>query len=288
MRKSEILILLGCFFMISACKKNILSNTGTSVDFVNGGLSHFDDEAINYTGDTTVVNFTVALNPSSIKENLTINIGINDPARIAYNSTSTTLLYDSLPSAGYSLAVKSAVINSGSVSVNFSISFYHLNIDPRISYMLPVSITDAEGLAITDSLSTIYFHVNGNFLSASYDNTGTKTEYIGQDTSSVLDIITCPDFKFFAAISPAVSAIDYADLGAEGWQYLITVDSVTNTLVSVVPNSIILGPNGALPGSFVVDTATYNNAAGVFHFVTHYSDLDSNLRVVNETLTKQQ
>ena len=139
-------------------------------------------------------------------------------------------------------------------------------------------------------MSTIYFHVNGNFLSDSsgYSVSGTKTEYVGDSaTGSILDIIQSPDVKFFSAIEPQVSAVDYADLGAEGWQYLVTVDSITNTLISVAPNSIILGTNGALQGSFVIDTATYDAAAGVFHFATHYEDMEGNLRIVSETMTKQ-
>jgi hypothetical protein len=286
MRKSAILILAGCFFIVSACKKNILSNTGSSVEFVNGGLANFDEGAINYTADTTIINFSVLLSPSSIKESLTVNVGVNDAARVAYNSTSTSLIYDSMPDSCYTLSSQSGVISSGSISVNFSIKFYHLKIDPKISYMLPISITNAEGLAITDSTSTIYFHVKGNFLSDLFSNVGTKTEY-KQNTDTVMDVIQCPAVKLLAAIDPNVSALDYADLGAEGWQYIITVDSATQSLTSVAPNNIILGANGVQAGSFVIDTATYNATAGVFHFVTHYLDMQGNKRVVNETLTKQ-
>jgi len=289
MRKFLLLAILCGIVLNYSCKKSVASNTGTSISFEQGGLSNFDLSAINYTGDTTVVNFSVIMSPAAIKENATITLEINDAARVAYNSTSTSLLYDSLPDSCYSFAVQAVTINAGSVSVNFAITFYHLRINPKISYMLPVSITDAEGLAITDSLQTIYFHVNGNFLSASYNDVGTKTEYSGGSSlGTVMDVIQCPAVKFFSATAPSVSAVDYADLGPEGWEYLVTVDSLTNTLVSVVPNSNITGSNGVQPLSFVVDTATYNYTAGTFHFVTHYMDMSGNLRVVNETLTKQQ
>ncbi len=290
MRKPAVFSFLCFLCLMVSCKKNILDNTGSSVGFADGGLSNFNEAAISYNGDTTVVDFSVVLYPSTIKENLTVSIGINDAARVAYNNSGATLLYDSLPDSCYSLSMQSAVIKSGSISVLFSVSFYHYRINPQISYMLPVTITDAQGLAITDTINTIYFHVNGNFLSDStgYSIRGTKTEYIGDSTTgSILDIIQSPGVKFFAAIEPEVSAVDYADLGAEGWQYLVTVDPTADTLISVAPNSIILGTNGVLPGSFVMDTATYDAAAGVFHFASRYQDMQGNLRVVNETMTKQ-
>ncbi len=283
-----------CLFIFAAiinqsCKKSIASNTGTTVDFPRGGLSNFDLGEINFTSDTTVVLFQVELSPASISEDVTISAAVDDAERVAYNSTSTSLTYAALPDSCYSFSAPAVQIVSGSETGFFSITFYKSKINLAQSFMLPITITSAEGLAINDTMKTLYFHINGNFLTNNlYNDVGTKTEYSGpNNTDSIDDVITCPSEKYFFATGLNSVAIDYADLGTAGWQYLVTANP-TNGTVTVQPNNIIIvETGGVLDSSFGIDLQTYDPATNTFHFVTHYINDAGKLRIVDETLTKQ-
>ncbi len=175
---------------LSGCLKThdgFIDFTKTS-DFVilqNAGLANFSSVAFNRGSDT--VNLTVrvdlasATNPSS---STTVSIAL-DPSLIApYNSANPQPGYLVLPAANYKLLANSLTIPAGQHYAETTLQVYTKGLDPVLSYMLPVSITDASGKALSSNLNTIYFHTVGNPLAGVYTFTGKRWNAPNLDTST--------------------------------------------------------------------------------------------------------
>ena len=137
----------------------------------HGGLENFAKDAILTAGQTApiVVNFNANLaSVDPFGQDLTVTLGVDDAKRISYNASNTTQ-YSALPANTFTFASKTAVIKAGSRLANFTISFDPTKIDPTQNYMLPISITDAQGQTVSGNFGTIYFHMIGNPLAGAYN-----------------------------------------------------------------------------------------------------------------------
>jgi len=149
----------------------------------HGGLENFSKDAILTAGASGMITVNFNANLASVDpltQDLTVTLGVDDAKRTAYNSANTNQ-YVALPSTAYTFTTKTATIKAGSRLANFSISFDPSKIDPSQNLMLPISITDAQGQAISGNFGTIYFHMIGNPLAGVYTslfnrwNNGTGT-----------------------------------------------------------------------------------------------------------------
>jgi hypothetical protein len=128
---------------LSGCLKDSPSVDFTSVQTIieisppYAGLEYFDKAALT----------------------LTITMGIDDSSRVAYNKANKTI-YEALPDTGYSFPKLTGNIPAGARLDTFQIIFYPGKLDMTRSYMLPVSITDAQGKLISGNFHTIYYHTN--------------------------------------------------------------------------------------------------------------------------------
>jgi len=278
----------GCF------KDNIHNNHDGSafVGILGGGADSLSKSALNMAGpDSTTVYITVGVEtPYTLNRTITLTLNIDDSKRIAYNQTHFNQ-YDSLPDSLYVFTTRSVVLPAGSRSALLTFELYTGKANLKNNYMLPISITDAQGIAIDGVAGTIYYNQLGSPLAGEYTVTGTRTDYLGPVSAgnvyNVTDLSTL-GYKFAVTDSTNVVSIDYSDLGSAGWQYIVTFNPNGNA-VSLVPNSVILNQEtGCLEGSFIIDAQEYNPVTKTLHFKTEYSDLNNNSRVIEEYLTESR
>jgi hypothetical protein len=151
-------------------KETVFSNLQDHVDIVQSGLTNFSTSSIGFNnGDTNAVTLIINLasvNLPSAPVNVTIGV---DPTQIdAYNAANGTS-YVLLPTNLYSIGSTKLTIPAGQQFAQTTVSFYKdSTLDPSVSYMLPISVTDASGKLLTGNLNTIYYHIIGNPLAGKY------------------------------------------------------------------------------------------------------------------------
>jgi hypothetical protein len=153
---------------LSGCLKDSPSVDFTSVQTIieisppYAGLEYFDKAALTFDSGAVQSNHQFVVNiasPKTLSATLTITMGIDDSSRVAYNKANKTI-YEALPDTGYSFPKLTGNIPAGARLDTFQIIFYPGKLDMTRSYMLPVSITDAQGKLISGNFHTIYYHTN--------------------------------------------------------------------------------------------------------------------------------
>ncbi len=172
-------IIAGCFAMIigfSSCIKNKIpletdfSGLQDHVDIVKGGLTYYSSAGVIFAG-TDTVNMTLIVNLASVNlpsAPVKVTIGVDAAKIAAYNAANNTS-FQQVPEGSYNIASTVLTIPAGQQYAQTTISFYSDALDPSVSYMLPVSITDASGKALTANLNTAYYHIIGNPIAGTYE-----------------------------------------------------------------------------------------------------------------------
>lgn len=172
----------------------IENGNGTTI---NSGMQYFSGGALILSplddADTLHYNVNVA-GPSTPNKDITVTIGVNKDA-VLDNFKGDEIKYELMPDSIYDFIGTSATIKSGSRVAPLAIKLYPSKIDFTKSYMLPVVITDAQGLTISSNFGIIYFHIIGNPIAGSYswdfirydnqDGTGTPSGVSFADESTV-------------------------------------------------------------------------------------------------------
>ncbi len=145
------------------------SNLQDRVDIVNGGLTNFTAASIGFNkGDTTTVTLLINLASVNLPSSpVKVTIGLDAAKVNTYNAANGTN-YVLAPSTIYSIGSTTLTIPAGQQYAQTTVSFRKDSVDPAVSYMLPISITDASGKALTGNLNTIYYHIIGNPLAGNY------------------------------------------------------------------------------------------------------------------------
>lgn len=169
MKKLYIALLALNILSLSSCLKDSpavdFSTVGTIIEILpvnGGGLENFGGAELNFASTDAIDSAAIVLNiasPKPLNRRLTISMGVSDSLRIAYNSNNPDQ-YDAFPDSAYSFPVTSVTIAAGQRLDTLPVYFYPSKIDTTKSYMLPVSIKDAQGEIISGNFSTIYFHTN--------------------------------------------------------------------------------------------------------------------------------
>ena len=123
--------------------------------FVSSDTATFQFYA-NYAGLTSA--------PSDLK----VTIGVDDAKRTAYNTANNTK-FQPLVAGQYTIPSSITIPKGAQYSSLITVKLINKNIDPTVSYMLPVSITDASGVKLSSNLNTIYFNFIGNPIAAKYN-----------------------------------------------------------------------------------------------------------------------
>jgi len=267
------------------------SNLEDFVVFQNGGTVNFTAADIAAGGtapDTVSVNAIVTLASKNVSSTpLTVTVGLDDAQRLAYNAANGTN-YQPFPTNMYKIVNPTVTIPAGQNYAQVTVQVYARKVDPAISYLLPLTITDAAGKKLSGNLNTIYYHIIGNPLAGAYTTVGTRYNYggaIGYSCGSAIPggatTAISPSPKTASPVDSKTIAIDYANLGGSGYQYLIKIDPAN-------PNNAIVTSNSTLTGALTVNYCvhTYDPALKQFHILSWYNNGTAD-RIIDEVFTHQ-
>lgn len=257
----------------------------------DAGLANFGKASLNFSGDPHTQSFYVNLaSVYPMNKDLTLTLGVDQAALDAYNADpANTVKYELFPDSLYSFTQTSVTIKAGERVALVSVEFFPTNIDPSKSYMLPISITDAEGVNISGNFGTIYYHVIGNPLAGIWVDQAGSNRTLFATTIADGTIVGIADLEGLAKVMSPDDAtharIDFADLGTSGWQYVITYDQATGSF-AVDANETMAASITA--GSFkLLEPPTYDPATETIHIKSQYTNSVGSERLIEETLVLQ-
>ena len=182
-------ILLSNVLLLTSCIKNRndgavdFSQLAPIVQILEGGLQKFGSQALVFpsTDLSDDVFFHVNYAATTVAQvDIVVNLAVDDAALAAYNAEHPSATYVKMPAALYEFTQTRVTVKAGqSYSDAIKFTVHPSLADPTISYMLCISITDAQGIKISGNFGTIYFHIIGNPLAGNYDMTGTRYNYNG-------------------------------------------------------------------------------------------------------------
>lgn len=279
---SKYLILLAFLTAFFSCKKD--SNTVDTTPrfyFVKGGVGNFANNLILFpSADTITYNMVISSTYLPTKP-VTITISVEDTARQSYNAANATN-YQLMPSTAYSfqttiIASTESVYDTIPLKLNKQ---FLVNGD----YMLPVVITSISDFILDTAMRILYLHTSGSQLAGIYASNIFKTSYNGDAAdSSINDTASFTITKTMNPISATKSQLDYAELGSNGWKYILTFENGTFT---VEVNDVML--NSIQAGSFKVIKSDFDAVTKDIHIKSSYKNLSGDERIVEESLTLQK
>lgn len=273
--------------MYASCKKDSSVTFTPSLYFLNGDTSN--KSLILFPAEDSVIINVVVSSTYLLSKSAHIQIGVDDDARNAYNSYHNTS-YESMPANAYSFK-DTSTIYTASIFDTVTVTIYKSQLDLSKAYMLPISIVNSDGVAVTAGASTIYMHTVTNKLSGLYTAKGVKISYNGDASdSSVSSIDSFSIAKSLVPEDTVHSLLDYADLGSNGWQYVLSFSSDLDNPNS--PPVFTVGTNSVLQssieaGSFSILSSSYDDTSKAIHIKSTYKNTSGNQRIIDETLTLQ-
>ena len=124
----------------------------------------------------------------------TVTIGIDNSAIAAYNTANGTS-FQAFPANAYKIVSNTITIPGGLEHTGTTTVWIFQNkLDPTISYMLPVAITDAGGKGLSSNQNIIYYNIIGNPLAGNY-----KQDFYRWNVTGIgaADTTTAPNGGFF-------------------------------------------------------------------------------------------
>jgi len=171
---------------LSSCLKDkshyLNFDTGqTFVDFPKGGMSGFSAQAITEAppdsvngqpNDLEAITRQFAVNVAS--QNLptsptTVTLAVDTTLTAALNSSQSVVHYLTMPANAYKFTGTKVTIPAGQQYAITSVTFYKANLDPSLSYVLPIVIKDGGGKKISSNLNILYYHFIGNDFAGIYN-----------------------------------------------------------------------------------------------------------------------
>ena len=268
-----------------SCKKdpNTTVVATPSFYFLNGGITNLDKTALLFSSSDTLRYNIVISSTYYVSSNTLVTVAAADQSRIEYNASFGTD-YQQMPSGAYSFQ-DTITITPSSITDTITVTIYKHALTSDLSYMLPIQIVSAGNNDISPGSSVIYLHTFNSILSGIYSATGTKVMYNGDAADS--NINSVDSFALIKSLVPennSVSQLDYADLGANGWKYILGF-SIEDSAFFALPNDIIL--NSVQAGSFKVLASTFDSTTKNIYIKTSYKNSTGNERIVEESLTLQ-
>ena len=266
----------------ASCKKDSDSiDTTPNFYFVNGGSAGFGNNLILFpSADTLTFNMIISSTYLPSKE-VTVTLSVEDSARQSYNIANSTN-YQQMPANAYSFQT---TVTAGTASVYDTIPVkFNKQFLGGEDYMLPIVITSISQYKLDTSRRVLYLHTSGNKLAGIYASTIFKTSYTGDAASGTIsDTATTGLTKNLSPISSTQSQLDYAELGSNGWKYLLTyADGTFIVDVNDVAKSSVQS------GSFTIITSAFNPLTKDIYIKSSYKNLSGDERIVEESLTLQK
>ncbi|WP_299289616.1 DUF1735 domain-containing protein [uncultured Mucilaginibacter sp.] len=205
-------------------KPNVdFSNLGVNVDLVESGLTYFPADAITSTADTITKTFTVNISsPNTLSTDEVVTIGVDNSIITSYNATNTSVTYNAIPAAAFKLPTTSLTIKAGQRVGTFSVTIYKNQLDPALSYMLPIKIVSVSTGTISGNFGVHYYHIIGNDFAGSYK--WNFKRYNASDTTS-----TAPASQSFTGNPVTISPVSPTQIEVTSGYYYMAKYEVTFT-----------------------------------------------------------
>ena len=269
--------------IFTACKKNSSSvNLTPNFYFINGGVTDTANTLLLFSSSDTITYNLVISSTYFISKNVLVTIGVADEYRDSYNTTYNTN-YQPMPDGAYSFR-DTITATTSTLYDTIPVTVYKHALSADKQYMLPIHILDAGGYQIDTATSIIYLRTVNNILSGIYNSACTKIMYNGDATDSTLSSID--SFTIVKSLIPQPdnsSQLDYADLGANGWKYILGFSSDNNNAFFVLPNDVI--KNSVQANTFQVLAESFDSTTRKIYIKTSYKNSSGNQRIVEESLT---
>ncbi len=185
--------------MIGSCVKSAkdftdLSKTSDLVILTASGLGNFKASNILVnTSSPDTIKLTPRADLASANSNggpVTVTLGLDNTAITAYNAANGTN-FQPFPAGAFKFVSNTVTIPGGQQHYGTTTVWIFQNkLDPTVSYLLPVSITDGGGKSLSSNQNTIYYNVIGNPLAGNY-----KQDFYRWNTTGigVADTTTAPN-----------------------------------------------------------------------------------------------
>jgi Domain of unknown function (DUF1735) len=163
--------------MMESCVKSTkyftdLSKVSDFVLLMGAGTQNFKaSNLLVNTSSPDTLKLAVTADLASANSNggaVTVTLGLDNGAIAAYNAANGTN-FQPFPADAYKFASNTITIPGGLQHYGTTTVWIFQNkLDPSVSYILPVSITDGGGKSLTTNQNTIYYNVIGNPLAGNY------------------------------------------------------------------------------------------------------------------------
>jgi hypothetical protein len=284
-------LVTGMFLLLvslNSCLKN--RNVGATdfsqlqdhVVLMDAGLGSISASNVAFNADTATL--TIMANLTSVNpptSPVVVTIGV-DAAQIATYNASHNTAFIVLPASAYTLTTTTLTILSGQQYASTTISFYKSKVDPTLSYMLPISIKDASGKALSSNENTRFFNVIGNLIAGNY------MEHWRRWASS--DTTGTPSFDFsdpnvFSAESPTQVAVTSVENGALFHiSFTNTAGVLSNFNVTLDPSSYAIFGAATITQAPVILIA--DPVKGEYDFYFKYVNTGGATRTIVQNFTR--
>ncbi|HEY9046810.1 MAG TPA: DUF1735 domain-containing protein [Ohtaekwangia sp.] len=142
-------------------------NEGTNL---NAGLNYFNSQALTFpiTDDADTTSFAVTLQgPNTLGSDISVTAVVKMDAK-GDNYANDSIEYLPMPDDAYDFLVSTSTIKAGDRTGEFQIIFHPNKLDPTLSYILPVTATNASDLPLSSNYGIVYFHVIGNPIAGTF------------------------------------------------------------------------------------------------------------------------
>jgi hypothetical protein len=123
------------------------------------------------TEATAVVTRQFAVNiasPKPLSTDLTVTVGFDAAALTAYNASQNAVVFEALPADAFTIDKPTVVIPAGTRTQIVTVTIQKSKLDASKSYLLPISILDAQGQTINGNYHTKYYTAIGNDFAGVY------------------------------------------------------------------------------------------------------------------------
>jgi hypothetical protein len=175
--KLKVLFVASFLMMVTSCVKERagftdLTQTSDLVILNGAGTGNFKPSNIlvNTSSPDTVKKTVMAVLASNNSSNgaVTVTLGVDNSAIAAYNTANGTN-FQAFPANAFKLVSNTLTIPGGlEHTAATTLWIFQNKLDPTVSYMLPVAITDGGGKSLSSNQNIIYYNVIGNVLAGNY------------------------------------------------------------------------------------------------------------------------
>ncbi len=295
-------VLLMC---LNSCVKN-RNELGTDfsqlqdhVLIVDGGLLGLGASNVAFPSDTTTIIIRVNLASVNLPLSPTkVTIAYDAPKIASYNAANGKN-YQALDPSAYKLVTTTLTIPAGQQYAFTTISFYKAAVDPSVSFLIPISITDASGKALSSNQNTRFFNIIGNPLAGNYlhnyyryngtnDTTQAPNSTVGTNVPRVIGpvdgtTLILPEYYLEANFGLGVDLSFDNNNGVLSNFNVFADDNLKATLVTNNFKINVL----KLVGYQIVGDASTKYAGSVFRIYMEITNNAGRLRTLIDNFTKQ-